>query len=73
MIIDNENKISENQIISDFGKEWKEYDNNKLSIEEKEKIFDYFYIFPWDKINLNSIGFDAGCGSEDGLILSLNM
>ncbi len=57
-------KISENQIISDFGKEWKEYDNNKLSIEEKEKIFfDYFYIFPWDKINLNSIGFDAGCGS----------
>ena len=45
MIIDNENKISENQIISDFGKEWKEYDNNKLSIEEKEKIFLIILIF----------------------------
>ena len=49
--------------VDDFGKEWNRFkqDNNIL---ETDKIYeDYFSIFPFDKLNKNSIGFDAGCGS----------
>ena len=54
----------DNKVINDFNKEWQKY--NYLNFDKKKlKIFfnQYFEIFPWDKINQNSIGFDMGCGS----------
>lgn len=52
------------QVINDFGKEWKEYNQNDLSEKELEELFyKYFKIFPFDKINKNSVGFDMGCGT----------
>ena len=35
-----------------------------LSLVELEGIFnDYFYIFPWERVTRDSVGFDMGCGS----------
>ena len=54
----------DNKVINDFNEEWQKY--NYLNFKkEKLKIFfnQYFEIFPWGKINQNSIGFDMGCGS----------
>ncbi len=57
-------KNIENKVIDDFGKEWKFYNQSYLSKNELEKLFNkYFDIFPFEKINENSIGFDMGCGS----------
>ncbi len=51
-------------VIEDFGKEWKEYNQINLNYEELEEIFNkYFEIFPFEMINKNSEGFDMGCGS----------
>ena len=59
----NKQKLT-SKIISDFGKEWQYYNQTNINLDEKKLIFDsYFSIFPWEKININSIGFDAGCGS----------
>ena len=53
----------DNKVIKDFGSEWTNYSQNDI-YEELEKIFHtYFSIFPWNKIDQNSIGFDLGCGS----------
>lgn len=53
------------KVVDDFGKEWERFDQSSgLSDYEKKQHFeDYFSIFPWSKINSDSIGFDAGCGS----------
>ena len=51
-------------MIKDFGNEWSTYNQSSLKNSETEKLFNnYFQIFPFDKINKNSIGFDMGCGS----------
>ena len=53
-----------NNVIKSFGNEWNKFDQSKLKKNELKKIFnDYFKIFPFEKINRNSIGFDMGCGS----------
>lgn len=52
------------EVIDDFGNEWRKFDQSYLSAEEHLLQFNcYFSIFPWEKISENAIGFDAGCGS----------
>ena len=54
----------EKKVISDFGKEWKFYNQHSLRENELKTLFDkYFNIFPFNKINKRSEGFDMGCGS----------
>ena len=54
----------EREVIRDFGNEWNTYNQHPLDNTELEKLFyNYFKIFPFDKINKNSIGFDMGCGA----------
>jgi len=50
--------------VNGFGDEWSRFDQSSLSQEEKLTMFNkYFHIFPWEKVNKESIGFDMGCGS----------
>ena len=52
------------KVIKDFGNEWNEFDQSALTKDELKKLFDrYFHIFPKNKLNKKSIGFDLGCGS----------
>lgn len=57
-----ENRDSE--VVNGFGDEWSRFDQSQLDPQESLTIFNkYFNVFPWDKINSSSIGFDLGCGS----------
>ena len=52
------------KVVSDFGNEWDKYNQSSLSESELKIGFDqYFGIFPFDKIDETSVGFDMGCGS----------
>lgn len=53
------------ETVQNFGIEWKKFNQDYIFENKEFKIlFDnYFDIFPWSKINKNSIGFDLGCGS----------
>lgn len=56
--------IDESKVIKSFGNEWIKFDQSKLNNKEIKKIFnDYFKIFPFNRINKKSVGFDMGCGS----------
>jgi SAM-dependent methyltransferase len=51
-------------VVNDFGREWNSFPQFHMSQHELTYQFNtYFNIFPWEKINKNSVGFDAGCGS----------
>lgn len=51
-------------VVSDFGDEWRRFDQSALSDDEKRRQFDaYFAVFPWASLPRNAVGFDAGCGS----------
>lgn len=51
-------------VVDDFGKEWKSFNQNSLGSKELNDMFEnYFSIFPWDTLPDNSVGFDLGCGS----------
>ena len=57
-------KNYDKKTVDSFGNEWNRFDQSFLDEEEALKIFnEYFSIFPWEKINKNSIGFDMGCGT----------
>lgn len=57
-------KNNDLKTIKSFGNEWSRFDQSNLSDKEVEKIFnEYFSIFPWERINNLSIGFDMGCGT----------
>lgn len=57
-------------VVDGFGREWNSFTQDDLPQEEHLKQFnDYFDIFPWEKVQKNSIGFDAGCGSGRWAIL----
>ena len=57
-------KNIDNQVIKDFGNEWKHYNQSNNIDLELEKLFNnYFKIFPFKKINKQSEGFDMGCGT----------
>jgi SAM-dependent methyltransferase len=52
------------QVVSDFGKEWQRFDQSAAPQEELRKIFDdYFSVFPWHVLPKDAQGFDLGCGS----------
>ena len=58
-MIDQQEKI----VINNFGKEWKSFKQDK-NIHDLNLIFDnYFNIFPFHKIDKNSVGVDIGCGT----------
>ncbi|MEE8321476.1 MAG: class I SAM-dependent methyltransferase [Gammaproteobacteria bacterium] len=51
-------------VVRDFGQEWQAFDQSGLDQAEIEAQFDrYFRIFPWGKVDRESIGADIGCGS----------
>ena len=52
-----------NQVVNDFGDEWKYYDQSGANLKLHEAFSQYFCIFPDKYLNSNSVGFDAGCGS----------
>lgn len=57
-------KNIDKDVVNDFGKEWKSFNQNSLRTAELNNMFEnYFSIFPWDTLPDNSIGFDLGCGS----------
>jgi ubiquinone/menaquinone biosynthesis C-methylase UbiE len=50
--------------IHGFGLQWRDFDQFHAPSSELETIFHkYFDHFPWGRIDQNSIGLDAGCGS----------
>jgi SAM-dependent methyltransferase len=50
--------------VNGFGDEWERFNQSNLKDDEKRELFNYYFnIFPWENINSESIGFDAGCGS----------
>jgi len=52
------------KVIKDFGSEWKNFDQSKLSDKELISNFNqYFSIFPLDELDNKKEGFDLGCGS----------
>ncbi len=54
----------DNEVVKDFGKEWNSFTQTDLSKDDLgQGILSYFRIFPYDKINSESIGADFGCGS----------
>jgi ubiquinone/menaquinone biosynthesis C-methylase UbiE len=52
------------KVVDGFGDEWIRFNQELLNSNEAKIIFDkYFFIFPWETINKNAVGFDLGCGS----------
>jgi len=53
------------RVVSDFGKEWTLYNNDKVLILSMKEIWkDYFSIFPWNILPKDGgVGMDIGCGS----------
>lgn len=50
--------------VAGFGDEWSRFNQNGLSREAREQIFDdYFSIFPWEALPQGAVGADVGCGS----------
>lgn len=57
-------KNIDKKTVESFGDEWNQYNQSSLSEEDLEKAWNqYFHIFPFEKINSTSEGFDMGCGS----------
>ena len=57
-------KNVDERVVADFGKEWKTFNQEGLSGEVLHNAFNqYFHLFPFHKINAQSVGFDMGCGS----------
>ena len=52
------------KVVADFGKEWQAFNQGALTGHDLQSAFgQYFGIFPFEKINARSTGFDMGCGS----------
>lgn len=60
-------KITKNideQVVADFGREWSQFDQSGVPIEELRITFEqYFSLFPWEMLSPDAEGFDLGCGS----------
>ena len=57
------------EVVNGFGDEWEAFSFNSenLDPQEVELLFSQFFdIFPWEKIDADSIGFDLGCGTTLG-------
>ena len=58
------NKDLDKNVISDFGNEWKSYDQSDVEENELKQNFNqYFSIFPNEELTKDKEGFDLGCGS----------
>jgi len=58
------NKDLDKNVISDFGNEWKSYDQSDIEENELKQNFNqYFSIFPNEELTKDKEGFDLGCGS----------
>jgi len=65
------NKNLDVNVVKDFGSEWSRFDQSILSPDDHSELFeDYFHIFPWESLQLGSIGADIGCGSGRWAILA---
>jgi SAM-dependent methyltransferase len=54
----------DHKVVEDFGKEWETFNHNGLNDDDLIVAFNqYFNIFPFELLNINSEGFDMGCGS----------
>ena len=63
-IVKNNDKNVDYAVVKDFGEEWNTFDQTALSDAERKLHFDaYFSVFPWEIIDAESVGFDAGCGT----------
>jgi len=53
------------KVVTGFGLEWEQFDQNGLQLEELKIVWeDYFKIFPWNKLPTDGgVGADIGCGS----------
>ena len=57
-------KNKNDNLIREFGEEWKEFNYSEMDPKKLKTSFDaYFSIFPWKLISNKSVGFDMGCGS----------
>jgi len=57
-------KNIDEQVVADFGREWSQFDQSNIPIEELRNRFEqYFSLFPWDMLAQDAEGFDLGCGS----------
>ena len=51
-------------VVDDFGSEWEEFQFDSHDTDILRDAYNqYFDIFPWEFISLESEGFDMGCGS----------
>ena len=51
-------------VVNDFGKEWKKFEQSNVPINELKIIFNnYFSLFPWNLLPDNAKDFDLECGS----------
>ncbi|PCI29375.1 MAG: SAM-dependent methyltransferase [SAR324 cluster bacterium] len=52
------------ETVEGFGEEWARFTQNELDEKELQEHFEkYFKVFNWDKLPINAVGFDLGCGS----------
>lgn len=52
------------RVILSFSEEWRYFQEDRITEQEKIQIFwDYFHLFPWEKLPKNAVGADIGCGS----------
>lgn len=52
------------EVIKAFGEEWSRFNQAELSEPDRRAIFDdYFHLFPWERLSLQAVGADIGCGS----------
>jgi SAM-dependent methyltransferase len=57
------NKNLDENVVRDFGKEWKAFNHQDIDISMLDSAFDsYFHIFPFHNLK-HAEGFDMGCGS----------
>ena len=57
-------KNIDSNVVDDFGNEWDKFNHITLNEEEIRSSYDqYFKIFPFDELKLDTEGFDMGCGS----------
>lgn len=59
-------KNTDQPTVAGFGREWSTFTQSAedFSAEDRRVMFDnYFGIFPWDALPVNSVGADIGCGS----------
>ena len=51
-------------VVDDFGHEWEKFNHLDLKEDDIRSSYDqYFRIFPFDELGIDSEGFDMGCGS----------